>query len=435
MKRKIDKYLLEWKSRQGHKPLVLRGARQVGKTFSISEFGRQDFENFIHVDFELDRGFRKIFDGELSPSNILFQIEAYTGRTCIPGKTLLFLDEIQSCPRAMMSLRYFHEMMPELHVIAAGSMLEFALEDSSFPVGRVEFAWLRPLCLEEFLWALGHEKLASQLPGIDSEKPLPDALYAKFMENLKLYLLVGGMPEAVKNFASGRSLSPVTEIHRSLCHAYFQDFAKYSSRIDRDCLEHVFEQLPPSVGNNIKYTTLYPEKRIEKIKAALLTLEKALIIQKIYSSSANGLPLGADSSAKTFKALFLDIGLMQHLCGVAARDIIDSADLLDVYRGALAEQFVGQELLAHAGGSENGKMYYWSRPQKSSSAEVDYLLVRNGEIIPVEVKSGSLGRLKSLQVFMDEHPSVRHGVVMSSSNVRTIPGNPVKILPLFAKLG
>ena len=434
MKRKIDKPLLEWMSRQGRKPLVLRGARQVGKTFSVSEFGRQEFESFIHIDFEIDRGFQKIFDGELSPSNILLQIEAYTGKACIPGKTLLFLDEIQSCPRAMMSLRYFYEKMPELHVIAAGSMLEFALEHNSFPVGRIEFAWLRPLCFEEFLWALGLEKLTSQIPVIDSKISLPEALYAKLIENLKLYFLVGGMPEAVKSFASSRSLSPVMEIHRSLCHAYFQDFAKYGSRVDRDCLEHVFEQIPPSVGNNIKYTSLYPEKRIEKIKEALLTLEKALIIQKIYSTPANGLPLGADSSSKTFKALFLDIGLMQHLCGVVPRDVIDGNDLLDIYRGALAEQFVGQELLVHAGGSENGKMYYWSRAHKSSSAEVDYLLVRNGEIIPVEVKSGSLGRLKSLQIFMSEHPSVKRGVVMASSNVRTIPGNPVKILPLFARL-
>jgi predicted AAA+ superfamily ATPase len=403
MKRKIDKVLLEWMSRQERKPLILRGARQVGKTFSVSEFGHNEFENFIHIDFELDRGFRKIFDGELSPPNILLQIEAYTAKTCIPGKTLLFLDEIQLCPRAMMSLRYFYEKMPELHVIAAGSMLEFALERSSFPVGRVEFAWLRPICFEEFLWALGFEKLASQMPDIDSRIPLSDALYAKLMENLKLYFLVGGMPEAVKSFVSTKSFSPVSEIHRSLCQAYFQDFAKYGSRIDRDCLEHVFEQIPQSVGNNIKYTSLYPEKRIEKIKEALLTLEKALIIQKIRSTPANGLPLGADSSSKTFKVLFLDIGLMQHLCGVVPRDVIEGKDLLDVYRGALAEQFIGQELLVHAGGSENGKMYYWSRAQKNSAAEVDYLLVRNGEIIPVEVKSGSLGRLKSLQVFMGDH--------------------------------
>ncbi len=434
MKRKIGESLLEWKFRQGRKPLILRGARQVGKTFSVSEFGHQEFESFVNIDFEIDRGFRKIFDGELSPSNLLLQIEAYTGKTCIPGKTLLFLDEIQSCPRAMMSLRYFYEKMPELHVIAAGSMLEFALDNSSFPVGRVEFIWLRPLCFEEFLWALGLGKLAEQIPGIDSKIPVPDALYSKLTENLKLYFLVGGMPEAVKNFVSGKSFSLVAEIHRSLCHAYFQDFAKYSPKIDRDCLEHVFEQIPPSVGNTIKYSSLYPEKRIEKIKESLLTLEKALIIQKIYSSQANGLPLGADASSKTFKALFLDIGLMQHLCGVLPRDVIDGDDLLDIYRGALAEQFVGQEMLVHADGSENGKMYYWSRPQKSSSAEVDYLLVRSGEIIPVEVKSGPLGRLKSLQVFMNEHPSVKRGVVMASSNVRTVPGNPVKILPLFARL-
>jgi predicted AAA+ superfamily ATPase len=151
------------------------------------------------------------------------------------------------------------------------------------------------------------------------------------------------------------------------------------------------------------YTFLYTEKHIEKIYEALLALEKALIIQKIRSSPANGLPLGADSSTKTFKVLFLDIGLMIHLRGVVPRDVIEGNDLLDVYRGALAEQFIGQELLVHAGGSENEKMYYWSRVQKSSTAEVDYLLVRNGEIIPVEVKSGSLGRLKSLQVFMGDH--------------------------------
>jgi hypothetical protein len=435
MKRKLDKCLLEWKTRLGRKPLILRGARQVGKTFSITEFGRQEFENLIQIDFELDRNIRNIFAGDLSPSNLLLQIEGYTGKVCTPGKSLLFFDEIQACPRAMMSLRYFYEQLPELHVIAAGSLLEFALETISFPVGRVEFAWLRPLCLEEFLWARGLEKLAEQIPDLDAERPLPDALHAKLLENLKLYFLIGGMPEAVKSFMAGNSFSPVAAVHRSLCQTYFQDFAKYGSRLDRDCLENVFEQIPASVGTHIKYTSLCPEKRLEKIKDSLRILERALIIQKIHASPAQGLPLGADASAKTFKALILDIGLMQHLCGIAPKDILAGENLLDVYRGALAEQFVGQELLAQAGGSENGKLYFWSRPQKSSSAEVDYLLVNNGEIIPVEVKSGPLGRLKSLQLFMDEHPAVKRGLVMSSANVKAIPGNPVKILPLYAKLG
>ena len=435
MKRIIDNKLLQWKLRKKRKPLVLRGARQVGKTYSVTAFGHDQFETLVQIDFELDRGLSRIFDGDLSPKSLALQLEAYTGKTIEPGRTLLFMDEIQACPRALMALRYFYEKMPELHVIAAGSLLELALGDVSFPVGRVEFEWLRPLCFQEFLWAVGQEKLAEQIPGMDARKPVPDALHKKLLEQLRLYFLVGGMPEAVEGFVESHSLAQVEPVHRALCQAYMQDFVKYGDRVDRECIERVFEQIPRQFGRHIKYTSLHPEKRIEKIKESLGILERALIIHKVHSSDANGLPLGAGASDKVFKALFLDIGLMQHLSGMTAREVLSQADLLDVYRGALAEQFVGQELLVHANGSENGKVYYWSRPQKSSSAEVDYLLVHDGKIIPIEVKSGALGRLKSLWIFMDEHPHCERALVLSSSNVEQHKDRPATVLPLYAILG
>ncbi|MBI4027330.1 MAG: ATP-binding protein [Verrucomicrobia bacterium] len=435
MKRRIDKVLMEWKNRRLRKPLVVRGARQVGKTHSITSFGRQEFDSMMHLDFELDRRLRRIFDGDLTPANVLLQCEAYTGKTAVPGKTLLFLDEIQACPRALLSLRYFHEQMPALHVIAAGSLLEFALEDVAFPVGRVEFEWLRPLCFDEFLWAAGLDHLAAQIPGLDANQPVPDALHEKLLEQLRLYFLIGGMPEAVSTFVESHVLATVVPIHQTLCQSYFHDLSKYGARVDRECLEHIFEQIPARVGGQIKYTSLHPEKRIEKIKETLRVLERALLIHKVHATSAQGLPLGADASPNVFKAVFLDIGLMQHVCGLSARDILDERDLLDVYRGALAEQFVGQELLVHANGSENGRLYYWARPQKSSSAEVDYLLVRQGRIIPIEVKSGAWGRLKSLWIFLQEHPHCKAGIILSSAPTRADAAGVVKALPLYARLG
>ena len=434
MKRLIDSVLSQWKDKKHRKPLVLRGARQVGKTWSVNYFARKYFKQQIILDLEKDRNLHRLFGEDLSAGNLKVLIEAYTGRSMVPGETLLFLDEIQTCPRALMSLRYFYEEMPDLHVIAAGSLLEFVMEDSSFPVGRVEFEWMYPLSFEEFLLALDMESIVPHIPSLTRPKPVPDAIHVKLLEQVKLYAVIGGMPEAVAIFREKRSLPEVASVHKNLSAGYVEDFVKYAPRINRDCLQRVFEQIPQRVGTQIKYSSLDPERRTETIQGCFRVLEQAAVVHPVKSTPAQGLPLGATASSKIFKVVFLDIGLMQHINGLLSRDILLQPDLLAVYRGAVAEQFAGQQLLASGNGSENGRLYYWHRTASSSNAEIDFVLDRQGTIIPVEIKSGPVGRLKSLQIFLAEHAQCRQAVVLSSENVSRAQHKKILFLPIYTSL-
>ena len=412
MKRTIDSKLIKWKTQIFRKPLIIRGARQVGKTFSISRFGETSFKSIIKLDFERNRSIHKIFDQDLSVQKIIRDIEIFSETKITPGETLLFFDEIQECERALLSLRYFYEELPALHVIAAGSMFEFALGKVSFPVGRVSFEWMQPMTFYEFLTASKKNILADQLPCISDFKPVSEFVHQKIIDQLKIYFLTGGMPEAVHRYSLTGSVTDSFTVHEEIFQAYLQSLIKYYRRADIDSLDHIMRTAPSFVGSQIKYTRLDPDRRIEKTKTSLQILEKALILQIIRASNTNRLPLSAGVSSKKIKPLFLDIGLMQYNSGVSAIDVMAAKDLSHVYRGALAEQFVGQEMYA-AGGSENKKMYYWARDKKSSSAEIDYLYVNNGNIFPIEVKSGPKGKLKSLHLFLEEHPEIKTGYVMS----------------------
>jgi len=432
MKRTIDQNLINWKNQTFRKPLILRGARQVGKTFSMTYFGKTCFDSLIKLDFERDRSIHKIFDQDLSAEKIIQDIELFSGIKVVPGKTLLFFDEIQECERALLSLRYFYEEMPDLHVAAAGSMLEFALGQVSFPVGRVAFEWMEPMTFYEFLNAAEHHLLANQLPCISNFEPVSEFAHQKIIEQLKIYFLTGGMPEAIKRYCHTKSITDSFDVHEQIFQAYLQSLIKYYRRADIDSLDHIMRIIPSFIGSQIKYTRLDPERRIEKTKKSLQILEKALIIQIIKASNANNLPLGAGVSPKKMKPLFLDIGLVQYSSGISATDIIRAKDLSHVYRGALAEQFVGQELLA-AGGSESKKMYYWARDKKSSSAQIDYLYVHDGNIFPIEVKSGPKGKLKSLHLFMQEHPDIKTGYVMSPIVFEKQRVDNITFIPIYTR--
>lgn len=433
MERHILQNFVRWKDNSHRKPLIVRGARQVGKTYAISEFGRRYYSHVLSFDFEKNRSLRKIFEGDLTVENLLTQLEVAAKEKILPN-TLLFFDEIQLCPPALMALRYFYEERPELHVIAAGSLLEFEMEKISFPVGRVEFEWMYPLSFAEFLQATGNEALLEHRPNLDSTKKLPDFLHEKFLDQIKLYALVGGMPEAVLRYGETKSIHEVAKVHQNLIDAFSQDILKYERTINIDSLSNLLEKIPRTVGNQIKYSRLMDvggEESLYEIKKNLRVLEKSLLVHKVISSSAQGLPLAFESQQKVFKYLFVDVGLMQSLCGIQAPDILQSKDLLDIYEGALCEQLVGQEMLC-GGGSWHQKLYYWSRSKKSSNAEVDYLMVRKGQIYPLEVKKGPEGRLKSLHLFLEEHPQVPHAYVLNSGNVGTI--DKIHFKPLYTSL-
>ncbi|MFA6013184.1 MAG: AAA family ATPase [Desulfobacteraceae bacterium] len=425
MKRYIDDDLTRWKNGTRRKPLILRGARQVGKTWTLKEFGKKNFDSVAVVDLERNPALRRVFDGDLSAVRICADLEVLLRQKITPGKTLLFFDEIQACPRAITSLRYYYEEMPELHVVAAGSLLEFALKESSFPVGRIQFLNLYPLCFAEYLEAIGNGFAAAAVTGNPSD--LSPAVHGLLFEELKKYFFIGGMPACVKAFAETGSLQDAFEVQGEIVESYRMDFAKYTPQVDRFCLDAVFTALSQSVGQQIKYARLGEGYSNPTLKKAFEALCLANVVRKIPSADPAGLPLGATSSAKVFKALMLDIGLMRYMSGMPSDVEYARTDLLSIYRGAMAEQFVGQEMTV----SQNGNVFYWNRPEKSSSAEVDYLAVLEGNVHPIEVKSGASGSLKSLHLFLATYPNGGKAMVFSTRPYADLPEQKITFMPLY----
>ena len=426
MLRFIDNDLQRWQEGTRRKPLILRGARQVGKTWSIKEFGKNRFESLALVDLERNQPLRKLFDGDLKVTRICSDLEVILQQKITPGKTLLFFDEIQACPRAITALRYFYEEMPELHVVAAGSLLEFALEESSFPVGRVQFLNLYPLCFAEYLEAIGNGAAATAVLGNPAE--ISPAVHELLREELKRYFFIGGMPAAVKAYLENNSLRDAFEVQQEIAESYRMDFAKYTPRVDRFCLDSVFTSLSQHIGQQIKYARLGEGYSNPTLKKSFDALCLAQVARRIPSVDPSGLPLGATASAKVFKALMLDIGIMRYLSGMPNDIEYAKSDLLAIYRGAMAEQFVGQEMLA----AQKGGLYYWERQAKSSSAEVDYLAVLNGKIHPVEVKSGATGSLRSLHLFLASYPECGKALVFSDRQYADLPEQKITFLPLYS---
>ncbi|MBM4355051.1 MAG: ATP-binding protein [Deltaproteobacteria bacterium] len=425
MRRLVDAVLDAWGRSLRRKPLIVRGARQVGKTWSVLDFGKRSLENVVHVNFERSPGLCPVFDGELDMRRVVSDLEALTGTSIRPGKSLLFLDEIQACPRAMVSLRYFKEQLPKLHVVGAGSLLEFAARDISFPVGRVQFLEMFPMTFAEFLWARGKAKAAEVV--LKTPSATGEALHAFLMSEMRAYVQVGGMPEAVSVYASSGSLREAGEVQREIVESYRADFSKYAPLADKSCLRNVMTSVARSVGQQVKYSRLAEGFSNATIHRAFDLLCLARVARRVRSASPAGLPFEAHASQKVFKALFVDVGLMHQVCGIGPEQHLAGGDLLDLFRGAVAEQFVGQELLA-AKGSD---LFYWARPQRSSSAEVDFLISSQGGIVPVEVKSGAAGRLRSLDLLMREYPNCTSALVFSSSRSHQRTSRGVGFLPLY----
>jgi predicted AAA+ superfamily ATPase len=425
MLRAIDERLRSWKASARRKPLIVRGARQVGKSWSIQQFGRAEFRNVVTIDFEKRPLLKPLFTGDLSPAVLVEQLELAAGQPIRPGETLLFLDEIQACPRAFTALRYFHEELPSLHVVAAGSLLDFALAEVSVPVGRVSYMEMHPLTFREYLQAIGNEPAAAALArGPRSlEPPIHDTL----MNALKRFLFVGGMPECVAVAAGGGTLRDVFAVQDDLLKAYRDDFAKYAGRADRTCLDAVMIHAARHVGEQLKYTTLDSQHSGQTNRKAFDLLCLARVLHKIPSATPAGLPLGASANERRFKAAFVDVGLMQRLCGLPVDREMQHRDLLDIYRGKLAEQFVAQELLV----AQDRELFYWAREARGSSAEVDYLIVHDGRIHPVEVKSGAGGKLRSLHRVLADYPACGDGWVLSSGPCGRQPEQRIEFIPLY----
>ena len=424
MKRQVEDNLLQWKDSSRRKPLILRGARQVGKTWLAEHFLAGYFEKTVKIDLEKRRDLHAVFDNNLDPRNILNLLELATEKI-IPGETLLFLDEIQACPRAIMALRYFFEEMPELHVVAAGSLLEFAFDQISIPVGRVQYLHVHPMTFREYLVATGKEAMADWI----EKHPAPataTTAHEQILKELRNYFFVGGMPECVKVWRDTASMQTVGEVQTEIIASYRDDFAKYTPKVNPSCLDAVLISVAKDVGEQLKYTRLDGSHSGPTNHRAFELLAKARIIHRIPAANPSGLPLGASANPKKFKASFLDIGLMQRICQLPVHEELRQPDLLAIYHGKMAEQFVAQEMAA-----AGVELYYWSREKRGSNAEVDFLVTHGGKIYPVEVKAGTSGSLRSLHLMLRAYPNCPVGIVLSSRPYAMLREQNLIFAPLY----
>src|SRR3989304_5759059 len=405
MRRDIEKELILWKAQKEKYPLIIRGARQVGKSYLVETVGKTHFQNNVVVNLEFQPQLKDCFKS-LVPSEIINKLQLLLGVQIKEDHPLLFLDEIQECPQAIMSLRYFKEKMPKLPVIAAGSLLEFAMRSPDFkmPVGRVHFLYLEPLSFSEYLDATGNQNLRNFLSEVKLADSIDDVIHKRLLELLRTYIIVGGMPAALTEYLSSEALMNRQRTQTGLLQTYRSDFGKYAKISQHKYLQKVFDSAPRLVGQRIKYSSIDADTRSRDLKNALNLLVLAGIIKPIYLTKASGLPLGAQINEQKFKLNFLDVGLMQNSCGLQGRLSVEE-DFMQINAGSVAEQFVGQELAAYSDKHQQGSLYFWAREKKGSMAEVDYVINIGSNILPVEVKSGKEGRLKSLRMFIDEKKS------------------------------
>jgi len=414
MKRIVDGHLLKWKQDSRRKPLLLRGARQVGKTYAARTLGKT-FKNFVEINFELNPELGVVFEKNLEPVRILADLEYLLGKKIVPGQTLLFFDEIQNFPKGITALRYFYELMPALHVIAAGSLLDFAVESVGMPVGRVMSLYMYPASFIEFLWALEENLLAEELIKPTLE-PFSEIVHNKLLTLVGNYIAVGGMPEAVQTWKETKDLVECSRVHQTIVGTYRQDFGKYATKYQIKYVTTLFNDAPQQLGQQYKYSHVEGEYRKRELAPSLDLLETAGVVNKVYNTSGNGIPLGAEADFSRFKIIFLDVGLSQKLLGLKTGAwLFDPLQEL-VNKGGLVESFIGQELLAYDDPFEKSQLYYWQRLAPGSQAEVDYLIQKNEQIVPIEVKSGAGTTLKSMHLFLETHSKSSYGIRFSIQN-------------------
>ncbi len=404
--RDIFAALLDWRARSNRKVLLLRGPRQVGKTYIVRQL-RSQFTHFLEINF-LESGFAKgLFDPQdLNPHALLSRLSGYYGVPIEDDRTLLFLDEVQACPAAISALRFLHEKRPGLHVIAAGSLLEFALADiPSFGVGRIESLFMHPLTFKEFLGASTHQGLVSALSTMRIDEPHFEVFHHRLVSICRSFMCIGGLPEVVVTFLEGNDYSAAMHTLDTIRTGLEQDFSLYSGRVPLARLKEVLRSSALQAGKKFIHTHAYPDASSQQVQHALGLLSDAGIINRMYHSHCAGLPLGAGVDLKKFKVLPFDHALYQRLIGITPAELLLANDIDMLNKGALAEVYVANQILAHSTPTLPGELYYWHREARSANAEVDLVVPLDGHIVPIEVKAGSRGGMKSLRVFMHEKGS------------------------------
>lgn len=433
MKREHTHFLTNWLNSSTRKPLVVRGARQVGKTWLIRNLSELSERQLIELNFEKQPDLESLFPSN-EPEEIINNIAAFFGKTITPSNTILFLDEIQAVPHILAKLRWFAEEMPQLPVIAAGSLLDFALADHAFsmPVGRISYMYLEPLSFEEFLEAMGLNQLKTYLANYHLNETIPAIIHKQLMTAVKEYLIIGGMPAAVLSWASDKNLASISQIHIDLLATYRDDFAKYRGRLNTNRLEDVLTSIPRQLGQKFVYSHANSESNTPSLKQALDLLEKARVCHRIFATSANGLPLNAEIKEKFFKAILLDCGLISTELGLSLHQLSSVSELILINSGGLAEQLVGQQLRTLFPPFIPPSLNYWQRIETGANAEIDYVIQHKNQIVPIEVKAGTTGSLKSLHQFMENKKKNLAVRVNSDSpsigpvQVKTTKGSAVK---------
>lgn len=406
MYRTSQRHLTEWSQRHDRKPLVVRGARQVGKSTLVRQFAAAQGLTLWEINLEQHHELAPAF-ASLDAATILRDVGLALNRPGVgQGPGVLFLDEIQAIPQALSALRYLYEQRPQLPVIAAGSLLEFTLADAaiSMPVGRVEYHFLGPMTFEEFLLARGEDLLAQSLEGQSHEQSFSPAAHERLNSLLREYLLVGGMPEAVAAYGAVGDFAAASRVHRSILSTYADDFGKYTKGIDRDRIRRIFEVLPTQLAQKVRFNRFHPDWRAADIRRCLELLIAAQVASSVTHVDASGVPLGAEEDPTVFKLFHLDVGLAANASGSGQLSLADFQSGRFVNEGVLAEQFVAQQLLSTQPPDQKPRLHYWQRGGSSSNAEVDFICAHGREVLPIEVKAGASGALRSLHQFMLKHP-------------------------------
>lgn len=407
IKRYIDALLLEWKNSSSLKPLLLRGARQVGKSWAVKHLG-ESFTYYLEVNFEKRPDIKDVFERVHEVHDLVNNLSLLYNVPVVAGQTLLFLDEVQDCPAAIKSLWAFKEDFPELHVVAAGSLLEFALQDlPSFGVGRIRSLFVYPFSFDEFLVAEGKSSWLEAKQQADNEKPLLMPLHNDIVQHYRTFLMVGGMPASVAAWVTTHDYRNCQTELDDIQLTYYDDFKKYAKKVDPTLLRNTLQSVILQIGNKFTYSKVDGSYRAEEVKKALKLLSDAGIVKRVSHTAANGLPLGAEVNEKFRKYIYLDSALLLRILDMdlgGARQLTDlivagtAEDLVN--KGGLAEMVLGWELIKYSSPRSQHDLYYWENTADGTRSEVDYIIARDMKVLPIECKSGTSGKMKSLHLFM-----------------------------------
>lgn len=400
MKRDIYKQLLQWKNGENNKPLILQGARQVGKTYILNEFGKKEYKSVAYFNFEEEPDINKFFKDSLNPKKILEKLSIYHEKKIVSEETLIFFDEIQESPRTITSLKYFNEAKEKYNIVAAGSLLGVKLgQNAPFPVGKVSYLELYPFSFGEFLDGIGRTKLRQLLNGVTQLKPIEDVFHKELLEKLKMYFYIGGMPAAIRQYNTDQDFNNVRKIQNDLLKDFENDFRKHTSESDTIKLTNTWKIIPNQLAREnkkFKFAEISKNARAREYNEIITWLNNAGLVIKSYNISHPKLPLSGYKRENIFKFFLLDVGLLGAMLNLSAKTIIEGNTLFSEYNGAFTENYVAQELVA------NGfkYLYYWTSHR---TAEIDFIISYEDIIYPLEVKSGSIIQSKSLKVYKEKY--------------------------------